>query len=207
MRPSFVNDCFVVVVVVAENDDGFGVVGGGAFDCSWREAGESGDLNPMAPVLLPVSFEFAPAQSFACEFGAVVGAEKHLLAAVLYVAEETFASAKVIDWRKKHEETVVVVGFVGFVRSERANGRAVALLDERWRGRLFWEGRAFEPGLGDFSAARAKISPRNASFSPCCGATFVFSAIATLLSFPKLIRTSHFRPCALVLDALLSDQL
>lgn len=61
-----VNDCFVVVVV-AENDDDFG--GGGAFDCSWREAGESGDSNPMAPVLLPVSYEFAPAQSFACEFG------------------------------------------------------------------------------------------------------------------------------------------
>jgi hypothetical protein len=62
-----VNDCFVVVVVVAENDDDFG--GGGAFDCSWRVAGESGDSNPMAPVLLPVSYEFAPAQSFACEFG------------------------------------------------------------------------------------------------------------------------------------------
>lgn len=174
-----VNDCFVVVVV-AENDDGFG--GGGAFDCSWREAGESGDSNPMAPVLLPVSFEFAPAQSFACEFG--VDAEEHLLAAVL-AEEATFASAKVIDWRRKHEETVVVVGFV---RSERANGRAVALLDERWRGR-FWEGQAFEPGLGDFSVERAKISPRNASFSPYCGAMFVFSAIVTLLSFPKLIRT------------------
>lgn len=185
--------------MVGENDDGFGVC---AFDCWWREAGESGEPNPMAPVLLPVSFGFAPAQSSACGFG--VGAAEHLLAAVLYVAEEaTFASAKVIDWRKKHEETVVV----GFVRSERASERAVVLLDERWRGRLFWEGRAFEPGLGDFSAERAKISPPNASFSPYCGATFVFSAIATLLSFPKLIQTSHFRPCAFVLDALLSDPL
>ena len=61
--------------------------------------------------------------------------------------------------------------------------------------------QAFEPGLGDFFAERATISPRNASFYPCCGVTFVFSSIAKLLSFPRLIQMSHFRLCAFVLGA------
>lgn len=169
-----VNDCFVAV---AEDFDDGVIVGGGAFDCSLMEADVSGGSDPMAPVLFPVSIEFAPAQSSACEVGV---AGQHQVADGQQLEEATFASAKVIDWRKKHEETVVVFGCV---RSE--SGRAVALL-QRWR---LGEEQAFEPGLGDFFAEREKILPRNASFSLYCGAMFVFAAIAKLLSFPKQIQT------------------
>lgn len=168
-----VNDCFVAV---AEDFDDDVIVGGGAFDCSLMEADVSGGSDPMAPVLLPVSSEFALAQSSACEVGV---AGQHQVADGQQ-QEATFASAKVIDWRKKHEETVVVFGCV---RSE--SGRAVALL-QRWR---LEEEQAFEPGLGDFFAEREKILPQNASFYPYCGAMFVFAAIAKLLSFPKQIQT------------------
>ena len=57
-----------------------------------------------------------PAQSSVCGSVVVGGAEEHQLTVV--AEEVTFASAKVIDWRKKHV-------FDGCVRSERASERAV----------------------------------------------------------------------------------